>query len=63
MNCKVSGKLRFHIGDVVQLNFDGKWTRAKITSVWENANPYRVETEDGSSCYVPMDSNAFLKEL
>ena len=60
--CKVTGDLRFNIGDLVEANV-GKWTPGKILKQWDEGNPYRIELEDGEGTNVwgPMDTDDFVR--
>jgi len=63
--CKVTGELRFAIGDkVYALTGKGKYTPGKIIRQWDEGNPYRIELEDGKGTNVwgPLDEDALVKK-
>jgi len=62
--CKVTGELRFNVGDPVFANGPNGWTPGKILKQWDNGNPYRIELEDGKGTNVwgPMDDDKLVKK-
>ena len=63
MACKVSGELRFKVGDKVMAHAGKGWTPGIIIKLWDEGNPYRIELEDGEGTNVwgPMDDDMFVK--
>ena len=63
MACKVSGELRFKVGDKVLAHAGKGWTPGIIIKLWDEGNPYRIELEDGEGTNVwgPMDDDMFVK--
>lgn len=62
MNCKAAEKLRFNIGDAVEANV-GTFTKGKIIKHWDNGNPYRIELENGTQVWGPVDDDAYVRAL
>jgi hypothetical protein len=60
MDCKAADKLRFKVGDLVQANV-GEWSNAKIIATWDDGNPYRIELEDGTNVWGPIDDDRFVR--
>ena len=60
MDCKVDGELRFKVGDTVYANV-GKFTKGKVIRTWDSGNPYRIELEDGTNVWGPVDSDEFVR--
>ena len=66
MACKVSGELRFKVGDkVMAMAPDGKgWTPGVVIQQWDEGNPYRIELEDGEKTNVwgPIDDDSVVRK-
>jgi len=60
MDCKAADKLRFKVGDLVKANV-GEWANAKIIATWDDGNPYRIELEDGTNVWGPIDDDRFVR--
>lgn len=63
MACKVTGELRFKVGDKVMANAGKGWTPGVIIKQWDDGNPYRIELEDGEKTNVwgPMDDDKVVR--
>eukprot|EP00403_Amphidinium_massartii_P036722 CAMPEP_0178435232 /NCGR_PEP_ID=MMETSP0689_2-20121128/33824_1 /TAXON_ID=160604 /ORGANISM="Amphidinium massartii, Strain CS-259" /LENGTH=388 /DNA_ID=CAMNT_0020057303 /DNA_START=94 /DNA_END=1260 /DNA_ORIENTATION=- len=59
--CKVTGELRFKVGDAVQCNVAEGFVKGKVLKLWEMGNCYRVRLETGDECYAPDDSDKYIK--
>ena len=62
MACKVSGELRFKVGDKVLAHAGKGWTPGIIIKLWDEGNPYRIELEDdeATNLWGPMDDDRFV---
>merc|ERR1711998_412216 len=62
-DCKVTGPLRFNIGDKVFARAGKGWTAGKILKQWDQGNPYRIELEDEEKTNVwgPLDDDMLVK--
>lgn len=60
MDCKAADKLRFEVGDTVYANVGG-FQKGKIIKQWDDGNPYRIELEDGTNVWGPIDSDHFVR--
>ena len=58
--CKAEDQLRFDVGDKVQAN-TGKWREGTILRQWDEGNPYRIELEDGTNVWGPIDEDAWVR--
>jgi len=63
MACKVTGELRFKVGDKVLALAGEGWTPGVIIRQWDDGNPYRIELEDGRKTNVwgPMDDDKVVR--
>ena len=61
MDCKAKEKMRFSVGDEVFANV-GVFKKGRVVRVWDEGNPYRVELEDGSNVWVPVDSDTYVRD-
>jgi len=62
--CKVTGELRFKVGDLVSAKTGfSKWSPGRIVEVWKEGKPYVIDLE-GSDDWVnvPMDDDDFVKQ-
>jgi len=62
MKCKVTGELRFKIGDAVQICVgEDEFKPAKVLKTWHEGNAYRVRLEDGAEGWIPFDDDELIK--
>ena len=63
MACKVTGELRFKVGDEVFARTGRGWEPGIIIELWDEGNPYRIELEDdeATNLWGPMDDDMFVK--
>ena len=66
MACKVTGELRFKVGDKVMARIDDDYegyVPGVVIDLWEDGNPYVIELEDsdGMQVYGPMDDDSVVK--
>jgi len=61
--CKVTGELRFKVGDLVFARPDpaAEWTPGHIFLQWDEGHPYVIELEDGEKVYCPLDDDKLVK--
>jgi len=61
MACRVSGGLRFKVGDKVEANV-GKFQKGTVLKQWDEGNAYRVELdEDKVNVWAPIDIDAYVR--
>jgi len=60
MDCKTKESLRFKVGDTVYANV-GEFRKGKILKIWDEGNPYRIELEDGTNVWGPIDIDAYVR--
>ena len=62
MACKVTGELRFKVGDEVFARTGRGWEPGIIIELWDEGNPYRIELEDdeATNLWGPMDDDRFV---
>ena len=60
--CRVGASLRFPVGTIVEANV-GKFTKGKIIKQWDEGNAYRIELEDGTNVWAPVDVNGYVREV
>eukprot|EP00944_MAST-04C_sp_MAST-4C-sp1_P001125 g1125.t1 len=61
MDCKAKDNMRFKIGDEVFANV-GTFKKGRVVRLWDEGNPYRVELEDGSNVWVPVDTDTYVRD-
>ncbi|CAE7795128.1 CBWD2 [Symbiodinium sp. CCMP2592] len=60
--CKQDDKLRFQVGDMVEIQTKQGWKSAKVVALWEKGNPYRLELqEDRTSVFGPLDDDMIIR--
>ena len=52
--------LRFKLGDKVQANV-GTFKSGTIIRLWDNGNPYRIELNDGTNVWGPVDDDQYVR--
>jgi G3E family GTPase len=64
MACKVTGELRFKVGDKVMARRGDGYTPGVVIEQWEDGNPYVIKLEDGegTEVYGPLDDDRFVKK-
>lgn len=60
--CLVSKKLRFKVGDKVQVNV-GKYVDGVVLAVWDEGNSYRVEIQNRrkTNVWAPIDVDTYIR--
>jgi hypothetical protein len=38
-----------------------KWKEGKVIAQWDNGNPYRIELDDGTNIWAPMDEDVVIR--
>lgn len=59
-SCRAEGKLRFGVGDAVLANV-GTWAKGRVLRHWDDGNAYRIELEDGTNVWGPVDEDDFVR--
>ena len=61
MACKVTGELRFKVGDEVFARTGRGWEPGIIIELWDEGNPYRIGLDSGMEVWGPKDTDIFVK--
>jgi len=59
--CKAPDELRFAVGDAVEAMTEAGWVKGRVTALWDEGNPYRIQFEDGNEVHGPDDSDELVK--
>jgi G3E family GTPase len=63
LNACLATKLRFAVGEVVQVMIAKKWQVGRIAGLWDEGNPYCVQLKsDGRDVLVPNDEDCFVRK-
>uniref|UniRef100_A0A7S4ELR4 CobW C-terminal domain-containing protein n=1 Tax=Pseudo-nitzschia australis TaxID=44445 RepID=A0A7S4ELR4_9STRA len=63
MACRVTEKLRFAIGDVVEANV-GDFAKGKVVKHWDEGNAYRIELDNDQkvNVWAPIDIDVYVRK-
>jgi len=62
MKCKVTGELRFKIGDAVKVCVgENEYQAAEVLKTWHEGNAYRVRLEGGAEGWIPFDHEELIQ--
>jgi G3E family GTPase len=59
-SCRAEATLRFAVGDAVLANV-GTWEKGRVLRHWDEGNAYRIELEDGTNVWGPIDDDSFVR--
>ena len=62
MSCKVTGELRFKVGDKVRCIIKSGWKPGKVVGLWDDGNAYKVRLDMGTHVWAPIDDDSFVKK-
>jgi G3E family GTPase len=60
MACREDAPLRFKVGDIVEANV-GRFQRGKVIRIWDEANAYRIELDDKTNVWAPVDMDVYIR--
>jgi len=61
--CKVKEKLRFKVGDLVEVSTGQGWIKGKVTNLWDDGSPYKLELQNSvkSNYWIHLDEEEFIR--
>ena len=63
LNACLAPKLRFGLGEVVQVMIGKKWQGGRVVGLWDEGNPYCVQLKlDRKEVLVPHDEDSFVRK-